>query len=106
MGETELEHPLCLFQSTAFHSGMWRCPYTISSLSVPSAVRYYLAVFWPFLVAAAALLAAFLVELQQYVAWGTLPWTVRTAAVVVPEAVTARMLAAVSACAEVLSVLL
>jgi len=53
---TQLEHPLCLFQATAFHSGMWRCPYTIGSLSVPSAVRYYLTVFWLRLVAAAALL--------------------------------------------------
>merc|ERR1712146_474742 len=47
---TQLEHPLCLFQATAFHSGMWRCPYTIGSLSVPSAVRYYLTALWPPLV--------------------------------------------------------
>jgi len=97
---TELEHPLCLFQATAFHSGMWRCPYTIGSLSVPSAVRYYLANFWPHLVAAAALLVALL----QYVAWGSLPWAVQAAAATVPEAVTGRVSAAVLACAEVLSV--
>merc|ERR1719343_1384466 len=29
---TPLAHPLCLFQATGFHGGIWRCAYTISTI--------------------------------------------------------------------------
>merc|ERR1719343_259692 len=29
---TALRHPLCLFQATGFHGGIWRCPYAIGTI--------------------------------------------------------------------------
>jgi hypothetical protein len=66
---TKLEHPLCLFQATSFHGGVWRIPYTISSIGLPSALAYYLMEYWAFTV---AFLAAFLTG-GQYLVTGSLP---------------------------------
>jgi len=43
---TKLPNPLCLFQRTSFHGGTVRCPYTIATIGVPSAVKYYFTTFW------------------------------------------------------------
>merc|ERR1712048_160542 len=55
---TSLAHPLCLFQATSFHGGIWRCPYTIATIGVPSAIKYYLTVFWPQILAGFASVVA------------------------------------------------
>merc|ERR1712066_260432 len=44
-----LSHPLSLLQRTSFHGGLWRCPYTMTSITVPSAIHYYLMHYWPIL---------------------------------------------------------
>jgi len=36
-----LLHPLNLFTEQSFHGGIWRCAYTVNSVSIPSAVTYY-----------------------------------------------------------------
>eukprot|EP00443_Scrippsiella_acuminata_P070174 CAMPEP_0115544248 /NCGR_PEP_ID=MMETSP0271-20121206/91992_1 /TAXON_ID=71861 /ORGANISM="Scrippsiella trochoidea, Strain CCMP3099" /LENGTH=739 /DNA_ID=CAMNT_0002977561 /DNA_START=1 /DNA_END=2220 /DNA_ORIENTATION=- len=79
---TPLHHPLCLFQATGFHGGMWRCPYTPESIAVPSVVVYYLSTLWPQLIAAGAGAAA----VVQYGLCGTLPWGVHHATSLVPAA--------------------
>jgi len=64
-----LPHPLCLLQKTSFHGGLWRCPYTMTSITVPSAVHYYLVHYWPIL-----LLSVFMLgSVFQYLASGALP---------------------------------
>lgn len=64
-----LPHPLSLLQRTSFHGGLWRCPYTMTSITVPSAVHYYLVHYWPIL-----LLSVFMVgSVVQYLATGFLP---------------------------------
>merc|ERR1712066_332593 len=39
---TKLDHPLCLLQKTSFNGGFWRCPYSMTTITVPSAVFYFL----------------------------------------------------------------
>merc|ERR1711972_280303 len=87
---TALPHPLCLFQATGFHGGIWRCPYSITSIGVPSAIKYYLTVFRLQILAAVAAGAT----VVQYGASGSLPWAVEAPlALVVPEAMTALLTA-------------
>jgi len=93
---TPLPHPLCLFQATGFHGGIWRCPYSITSIGVPSAIKYYLAVFWPQILAAMAAVAS----LVQYGIAGSLPWPVGALLRLVPAPVTAPL----AALAQALSV--
>eukprot|EP00405_Crypthecodinium_cohnii_P017928 CAMPEP_0206462206 /NCGR_PEP_ID=MMETSP0324_2-20121206/25847_1 /ASSEMBLY_ACC=CAM_ASM_000836 /TAXON_ID=2866 /ORGANISM="Crypthecodinium cohnii, Strain Seligo" /LENGTH=771 /DNA_ID=CAMNT_0053934331 /DNA_START=52 /DNA_END=2367 /DNA_ORIENTATION=+ len=64
-----LDNPLCISAATSFHGGVWRCPYTVSTIGVPSAVRYYLVTFWHAILVGLLLTAATV----QYVAFGTLP---------------------------------
>eukprot|EP00928_Gymnodinium_smaydae_P032552 TRINITY_DN23544_c0_g3_i3.p1 TRINITY_DN23544_c0_g3~~TRINITY_DN23544_c0_g3_i3.p1 ORF type:complete len:779 (+),score=181.98 TRINITY_DN23544_c0_g3_i3:83-2419(+) len=66
---TKLPHPLCLFERTSFHGGIARCPYSIATIGIPSAVKYYLTTFWvQILLGVVASLV-----LVQYVVTGTLP---------------------------------
>merc|ERR1712014_408143 len=69
-----LSHPLSLLQKTSFHGGLWRCPYTMTSITIPSAIHYYLVHYWPVL-----LLSFFITgSVVQYLATGALPsppWT-------------------------------
>merc|ERR1712113_556671 len=68
MGST-LSHPLSLLQKTSFHGGLWCCPYTMTSITVPSAIHYYLVHYW-----LALLLSIFMLgSLVQYLATGALP---------------------------------
>merc|ERR1712087_801429 len=64
-----LLHPLSLLQKTSFHGGLWRCPYTMTSITVPSAVHYYLVHHWPILLLFALMLGSVL----QYLVTGVLP---------------------------------
>jgi len=66
---TPLQHPLCLFQATGCHFGVWRCPYTIDTIGVPSAVVYYITMYWVRILACAMVLGAIL----QWTAYGNLP---------------------------------
>jgi len=66
---TTLNHPLCLLQKTSFHGGLWRCPYTMTSITVPSAIHYYLLHYWPIVV----LFFCILGSLVQYLATGATP---------------------------------
>jgi len=61
-----LPHPLCLFQTTSAHFGVWRCPYSITSIGIPSAILYFATMFWPYIL----LLCAILVSMVRYVAFG------------------------------------
>merc|ERR1712039_1043008 len=64
-----LSHPLTLLQKTSFHGGLWRCPYTMTSITVPSAVHYYFVHYWPIL-----LLSVFMLgSIVRYLATGYLP---------------------------------
>jgi hypothetical protein len=66
---TKLQHPLCLFQATGFHGGIWRCPYTISTIGIPSAIQYYFKVYWMYILT--CLLVS--VSILQYGLIGELP---------------------------------
>merc|ERR1719277_544898 len=64
-----LPHPLTLLQKTSFHGGLWRCPNTMTSITVPSAVHYCLVHYWPML-----LLSVFMLgSVVRYVATGLVP---------------------------------
>lgn len=79
----ELAHPLCLFQATSFHGGIWRCPYTIGSIGIPSALRFYCTAFSTQIAVGVGVAAATL----QYVAFGVYPGAVgKVVALVVPSA--------------------
>lgn len=67
--DTKLENPLCLFQATSFHGGIWRCPYTISTIGIPSAIQYYLTIYWFYVVFGIGVSAS----LVQYTFTGGLP---------------------------------
>merc|ERR1719277_1244691 len=86
---TALPHPLCLFQATGFHGGIWRCPYSITSIGVPSAIKYSLTVFRLQILAALAASAT----VVQYGASGSLPWAVEALVALVPDAMTALLVA-------------
>jgi len=81
---THLPHPLCLFQRTSFHGGTVRCPYTIATIGIPCAVKYYLTAFWP------QVLLGFLCNflLIRYVMFGTVPGAVTLIAPYMPRLVT------------------
>jgi len=64
-----LRHPLSLLQKTSFHGGLWRCPYTMTSITVPSAIHYYFVHYWPILL----LLVYMMASVVQYLAAGALP---------------------------------
>merc|ERR1712203_504965 len=64
-----LPHPLSLLQRTSFHGGLWRCPYTMTSITVPSAVHYYLMHYWPILLLSVSMVGS----VVQYLATGVLP---------------------------------
>lgn len=66
---TKLQHPLCLFRATSCHGGSWRCPYSIKSMGIPSAVTYYMTVFWPYILATLMALGS----LVYYAVTGRLP---------------------------------
>jgi len=61
-----LAHPLCLFQATSAHFGVWRCPYSIGSMGIPSFLLYSLTALWPHML----LLGAALVLGVRYVVYG------------------------------------
>jgi hypothetical protein len=82
--DTQLPHPLCLMQRTAWHGGVQRCPYTIGSIGIPSAIFFYLREFAPLIVV--ALWA--LVSTVSYICCGALPSIVSLLLENVPEAVT------------------
>lgn len=65
----ELQHPLQLFQTTSAHFGVWRCPYSITSIGVPSVLSYAATAFWPHLSAAMAVAAV----MTRYLLTGALP---------------------------------
>merc|ERR1712203_93659 len=64
-----LPHPLSLLQRTSFHGGLWRCPYTMTSITVPSAVHYYVVHYWPILLLSVLMVGS----LVQYLATGATP---------------------------------
>jgi len=97
---TPLPNPLCLFQATSFHGGIWRCPYSITSIGIPSAIKYYLTVFWLQILAALAALVA----LVQYGVDGSLPWPMGAVLALVPASVTEQLTAPLAALAQTLSV--
>jgi len=96
----ELAHPLCLFQATSFHGGIWRCPYTISTIGIPSAIKYYLAVFWAQILIGIGLVAT----VTQYAVAGTLPSALAKALALVPPAVWRDVSAPLASAARALSV--
>jgi len=97
---TELDHPLCLFQATSFHGGISRCPYSIGSIGIPSALKYYLTVFWAQLILGLAVVAA----IVQYGAFGTLPSAISRLIAIVPASVSQQASAACLGLAQALSV--
>jgi len=66
---SKLEHPLCLLQKTSFHGGLWRCPYTMTSITVPSAIHFYVARYWHALL----VLTIALLSLIRYLSTGVVP---------------------------------
>merc|ERR1712232_486874 len=66
---TKLDHPLCLLQKTSFNGGLWRCPYSMTTIAIPSAIHYFLVNYWPAVVAACATLFS----ITRYAATGTVP---------------------------------
>jgi len=97
---TQLPHPLCLFQATAFHGGIWRCPYSITTIGVPSAIKYYLTVFWLQIFAALAVVVA----LVQYGVAGSLPWPIDLLLALVPAPLSQQLSAPLLALAKMLRV--
>jgi len=78
---TKLPHPLCLFQATSFHGGIWRCPYSIGSIGIPSALTYYCTVFRPWILLGVFSIAA----IAQYVVLGRAPAVLARAGALVPS---------------------
>merc|ERR1712151_685327 len=66
---TKLDHPLCLLQKTSFHGGLWRCPYTMTSIAIPSAIQFYVVHYWHALL----VLIMALFCLTRYAATGAVP---------------------------------
>jgi hypothetical protein len=66
---TKLQHPLCLLQKTSFNGGFWRCPYSMTTITIPSAIHYFLFNYWPVLVIAFTTLFS----TTRYAATGTVP---------------------------------
>lgn len=91
--KTQLAHPLCLFQATSFHGGIWQCPYTIGTIGIPCAIRYYLAVFWLHIICG-VLVSAVLV---QYAVFGTLPTMLKSLASLTPPFVLQNMVSLAAA---------
>lgn len=71
---TRLPHPMCLFERTSFHGGLWRCPYGIATIGIPSALTHYASTLMPQIVFGVAAVAC----MVQYVALGTLPAVAET----------------------------
>lgn len=97
---TALPHPLCLFQATSFHGGISRCPYSFGTIGIPSAIKYYLTVFWVHICIGIAAVAA----IVQYAAFGTFPSAVNTLIAMVPASVWQQVSAPFVALAQALSV--
>lgn len=70
--KTELKHPLCLFQATSFHGGIYRCPYALASTGIPCALKYYCTVYWMQM----WLVCGALITAMQYLFVGKVPSTV------------------------------
>jgi hypothetical protein len=66
---TELAHPLCLLEKTSFNGGLWRCPYSMTTIAIPSAIYFFMCKFWPAVVA----FCLVLFSITRYAAVGTLP---------------------------------
>merc|ERR1712232_661764 len=66
---TKLDHPLCLLQKTSFNGGFWRCPYSMTTITIPSAIHYFIVNYWPVVVATFAILCS----IARYAATGTIP---------------------------------
>jgi hypothetical protein len=66
---TKLAHPLCLLEKTSFNGGLWRCPYSMTTIAIPSAIYFFLCKFWPVVVAICLLL----LSITRYAATGTVP---------------------------------
>jgi len=77
---TPLPHPLCNMRSTSCHGGLWRCPYTYSSMGT-LALPFSIMKKFPVAVAAAV---GVIGSTAQFVATGTLPWFVRLLCALVP----------------------
>lgn len=77
---TKLPHPLCLFQRTSFHGGVWRCAHSIDTIGVPAAAYHYLVMVWPHILIGVVIVAV----LAQYTALGTVPGPVGALLSVVP----------------------
>eukprot|EP00446_Apocalathium_sp_SHHI-4_P010255 CAMPEP_0177168360 /NCGR_PEP_ID=MMETSP0367-20130122/9024_1 /TAXON_ID=447022 ORGANISM="Scrippsiella hangoei-like, Strain SHHI-4" /NCGR_SAMPLE_ID=MMETSP0367 /ASSEMBLY_ACC=CAM_ASM_000362 /LENGTH=775 /DNA_ID=CAMNT_0018614487 /DNA_START=73 /DNA_END=2401 /DNA_ORIENTATION=- len=97
---TKLQHPLCLFQATSFHGGIWRCPYTIATIGIPCALKFYLTTFWMHIFVAFAALASTV----QYGMYGTLPKAVGQALSLIPAALVQQVSAPLVSLAAALSV--
>jgi len=98
--KTELEHPLCLFEANGAHFGVWRCPYSIVTIGIPSAITYYLSTFWLSILLALAVLGACI----QYACIGTLPSLVVASISFVPADVLELLLAPLGALAKALAI--
>lgn len=96
----QLAHPLCLFRATGFHGGVWRCPYSVTSIGIPSALTYYFAVYWFHIVLAVATMAGII----QYGACGTIPSFVLRLVSLVPADMLQQLNAPWVAAAQALSV--
>jgi len=66
---SKLGHPLCLLQKTSFNGGFWRCPYSMTTIAVPSAAYSFFWKFWPVLV----VVCFALYSTVDYVATGAMP---------------------------------
>merc|ERR1712039_232573 len=66
---TKLGHPLCLLQKTSFNGGFWRCPYSMTTITVPSAVFYFLSNYWPLVIVSIAVI----LSVVGYVVAGDVP---------------------------------
>mmetsp|Transcript_128340 Transcript_128340/g.411294 ORF Transcript_128340/g.411294 Transcript_128340/m.411294 type:complete len:776 (-) Transcript_128340:630-2957(-) len=97
---TKLQHPLCLFQATSFHGGIWRCPYTIATIGIPCALKFYLTTFWMHIFVAFVALASTV----QYGMYGTLPKAVGQALSLIPAALVQQVSAPLVSLAAALSV--
>lgn len=66
---TKLAHPLCLLQKTSFNGGLWRCPYSMTSIAIPSAIYFYVAHYWH----AILVVIATLLSITRYAITGAVP---------------------------------
>jgi len=96
--KVKLAHPLCLVQATAWHGGVNQCPYTISTIGIPSAAIYYFSKFFPNIVGGILGMLA----TAQYVKHGVLPVPVVKLLEALPEDATAPITDAVASVAEAL----